>query len=294
MENRSHALIAGAFVIIFGLCVLAAGYWFSGRGEQTRDYLLVTRGSVTGLNPQAQVRYRGIQVGKVEDIGIDAKDPRNILVRIRIDDDTPLTRGTSASLNSQGVTGLAYVMLDDDGSNLQPLDAPKGELPRIMMTPSMMDNLADALERASKLFDADSIKDLRKTIANVAAASDGLKEVPAVLASVRRLLSDENILRLQRLLAHLEKASGEVAPLAQDVRALVGSFQSMSRRIDQLGAETGSDTLPRLNSVLHELEQSTRELNHVLQQIDDAPQSLIFGRSPPSPGPGEAGYGRRP
>ncbi len=153
MENRSHALIAGFFVILLGLCVALVGWWFSGRSEETRDYLIVTRGSVVGLNPQAQVRYRGIRAGKVEDISLDPQDPRNILILIRIDDDIPMTEGTSARLNTQGVTGLAYVMLEDDGSAPTPLQGSKDNPPRIALSPSMMDSLTDAAGRIAAVFD---------------------------------------------------------------------------------------------------------------------------------------------
>ena len=118
MENRAHALIAGLFVLLLGLGILLAGWWFIGKQEATRELVLITRNSVTGLNPQAQVRYRGIRVGKVLDIGLDPQDTRNILVRISVAASLPLTTGVTAQLNYQGVTGLAYVQLEDSGKSI--------------------------------------------------------------------------------------------------------------------------------------------------------------------------------
>lgn len=294
MENRSHALIAGFFILVMSAAVALVAWWLSERGEEMRDYLLVTQQSVTGLNPQAQVRYRGIRAGKVIDISIDPKDSRKLLVLIRIDDDIPITHSTTAKLNSQGVTGLSYVMLDDDGSDLRPLEAAPDDLPRIQLQSSTVDALALALGRVAQVFDEEGIRNLKRTLANVAAASEGMKEVPVILASVRKALSDANIARLNRILAQVEQTSGQGAPLTAEVRALVVSFRDLSTRIDQLGAEAGGDTLPRLNALLQSLDQSNRQLNRVLEHVDEAPQSLIFGRSPPPPGPGEAGFGPRP
>src|SRR5438128_1358144 len=121
MENRAHAFAAGLFVIALALCIAAAAWWFSGKRESTRQYLLVSQRAVSGLNPQAQVRFRGIRAGKVEDIELDPKDARNILVVISVDADIPVSRATTAQLNKQGITGLAYILLDDDGSNPEPL-----------------------------------------------------------------------------------------------------------------------------------------------------------------------------
>ena len=181
-------------------------------------------------------------------------------------------------------------MLDDDGGDPRPLTAGAGELPRIALDPSLMDKLTAALERVAKLLDEDSMRALRHSVNNISVASDGLKEIPPILASLHRLLNDNNIERVEGLLVHLDNAAAETKPLAQEVRALVNSFHSVSQRIEHLGAETSSDTLPRVNSVLNDLEQSTRQLNRVLQQLDEAPESLLFGRNPPPPGPGERGY----
>jgi phospholipid/cholesterol/gamma-HCH transport system substrate-binding protein len=42
-------------------------YWLSGGRDETHEYVVVTKQNVGGLNPQAQVRYRGICVGKVSE-----------------------------------------------------------------------------------------------------------------------------------------------------------------------------------------------------------------------------------
>ena len=123
MENRAHALAAGLFSLFLGAAVIAAIWWFSDDSAPVRRYLLVSNGNITGLNIQAQVRFRGIQAGKVESIRINADNPREILVQISLRDDLPVTRGTTASLGYQGVTGLAFVQLEDRGADPAPLVA---------------------------------------------------------------------------------------------------------------------------------------------------------------------------
>jgi len=67
--------------------------------------VVVAKQNVSGLNPQAQVRYRGIRVGKVNDIRLDPDDSSNILISIEVNDDVPLTRGTVAKLNYRASPG---------------------------------------------------------------------------------------------------------------------------------------------------------------------------------------------
>jgi phospholipid/cholesterol/gamma-HCH transport system substrate-binding protein len=56
-------------------------------------------------------------------------DPRVILVRISVDNRFKLTKGSTAQLGYQGVTGLAYVQIEDNGSSIEPLVGAKRRAP---------------------------------------------------------------------------------------------------------------------------------------------------------------------
>ena len=143
MENRSHALIAGLFTLLLGLSAVAALWWFGGRQEINNEYLVTSTRNVTGLTVQAQVHFRGIRVGKVESIKLDPNNVRTTLIRISVSKDIPISRGTTAKLGFQGVTGIAHVLLEDSGRDPAPLLAERGELPRIAMQDSLVDELTD-------------------------------------------------------------------------------------------------------------------------------------------------------
>jgi phospholipid/cholesterol/gamma-HCH transport system substrate-binding protein len=113
MENKAHALAAGLFTLLLGAGVLLAAMWFSGETYEKANYQLESKFPVTGLNEQAVVRFRGVDVGKVTRIAFDPNDKRTILVDIAIQSDMTLTRSAYAEVRYQGVTGLSYVMLDD-------------------------------------------------------------------------------------------------------------------------------------------------------------------------------------
>jgi phospholipid/cholesterol/gamma-HCH transport system substrate-binding protein len=305
MESRAHALVAGLFVIVLSGVGVAALWWFGGKHEATSSYYLVTQRALSGLNPQAQVRYRGIRAGKVEDILLDPVNPRNILVRISLDSAIRLTRGSTAQLANQGVTGLAYVMLDDSGDNSEPLRAEQDDLPRIPLRPGLLETLAEQSgnvvsqlaaisNRANRLFDERNLNNVARTIDNLATASDGLKEVPALVAQMKRALSDENMKNLQRILAHVEQTLGQTAPLAAELRGLVTTMQSLAQRVDGIAGDVGTElrtrTLPEVELLSQDMQRTNRQLQRVLEQIEQTPQSLLFGRPAPSAGPGEAGF----
>jgi phospholipid/cholesterol/gamma-HCH transport system substrate-binding protein len=305
MENRSHALAAGIFTILFGIAAAIALWWLGQSDAETTSYVLETRRNVTGLNVQAQVRYRGIRAGKVEAIEPDPADPRLILVRVNVDKRFKLTKGSSAQLGYQGVTGLAYVLIEDDGSSAEPLAGKDGALPRITLKSTVFDMLAEKAgdivtqistvsSRLGQMLDEKNVQNLSRTLDNVATASDGLRELPKILASAREALSETNMRNLRQILVHVEKAAGESAPLTAEIREMVKSMSGLSQRLDRLAGNAGDEltvaTLPRATALMREMAASSRQLSRVLDNIESNPQVLIFGNGVSSPGPGESGF----
>jgi phospholipid/cholesterol/gamma-HCH transport system substrate-binding protein len=309
MENRAHALAAGLFTLLLGAALVLSLWWFSDGRVATREYLLVASGNVTGLNPEASVRYRGIPAGQVTDIRIDPADPRHILVAIEISAELPITRGTRASLGYQGVTGLAYVQLTDSGEDPTPLEGEAGAPPRLTLAPGLMDQLTDttldALQRfraiADKIapfFDEANLARLTATLERLESAAIGIDrtfaDAPETLAAIRAVLNPTNMERLAATLDNLERASAESGPAVSELRTLMKRLQGMAERVDAAAATAGEGlldgTLPQLNTLLKELTVTSRRMGRLIEEVEAAPQMLVTGRRPNPPGPGENGF----
>lgn len=302
MENRSHALVAGLFTLLLGLAAVASIWWFGGKREVSKDYVVVTKQNVTGLSPQAQVRYRGIGVGKVLSIDLDPKDVRNILIHISVNEAVPVTRSTTAKIGFQGITGIAHILLEETGRDTAPLQSDDNEPPRIAMQQSLIEELSevggetlrnarDFLISANQVLSPDNRQRIAKTLANLEATTGNAQEA---LAQLRQLLTPENIRLMNSTLRRAEHTAGEAAPFFAEARGLVARLQVASDKFEAaLGdpATGGAGALaPRLNELSAELSVNSRQLNRVLQQLEQAPQSLIFGAPQPAPGPGEGGF----
>ncbi len=302
MENKSHALIAGIFALLLGVGAALAIYWLGGSRENVTSYVVVTKQNVGGLNPQAQVRYRGIRVGKVSDIRLDLEDVSNTLLTIEIRDDVPLTTGTVARLNYQGVTGIAHILLLDSGKDKRPLEGKDGELPRIAMIPSLFEELGEngmatlkqareLMSSANAMLNEENRQHLTATLKNLEAASANLKpaleNMNGTLTQIRKLLDDQNIRKLSG-------AAAEVQPLLADTRVLIGKMQSATDKIDvAIGDASAGGTsalMPRLNELATDFSLTSRQLSRVLRILEDSPQGLVFGAPALPPGPGEQGF----
>ena len=84
-----------------------------------------------------------------------------------------------------------------------------------------------------------------------------------------------------------------VQRLTDDVDQKLAVLDALATTAKELGATTDDlhrNTLPRVNAVLDDVAVDARELKQALHQVDERPQSLIFGLQPPAPGPGERGF----
>jgi phospholipid/cholesterol/gamma-HCH transport system substrate-binding protein len=292
MENRAHALAAGLFTLVLVVALIATALWFRRDDIRYTQYLVTTASSVTGLKVEAPVRYRGVDVGRVEAIGIEPGGAGRIGIRIGVQDETPVTRSTWAQLGYQGVTGLAFVALDDDGSSSEPLRASGDELARIEMRPSIFDSGMDLVaaarelsNRISDLLNEDNRKLVRRTLAGIEQASRqtaalaerlqaGTDGVPALVGDARGTMAD-----ISRLARKLEERSA--------------AFDRMADSLEEVGTASRSfndETLPRINTLVEQLQRETRALDRVLSSLNDNPQSFVFGSQRSKPGPGESGF----
>ena len=309
MENRAYALMTGIFTILLSVAIVLSFIWFRGDNKSFLKYLVVSKFPVNGLNRQAPVRFRGVEIGKVDDISIDRQDTQNILVRVSIDESVPITHGTFAQIGYQGLTGIAYIVLDDDGSNTEPLRTNDGNLARLEVRGNVFDDLAqsskallqqasDLLDRLNKIASDGNQTRIENALANLEKASaelqPALQAIPQLTEQARKFLGEDNQKSLHNSLANIEKATGSVVPIAEDSRKVLANIHQLSEKLDKLSSELSRDitdsTLPSVNQLVEQLGQDSQDFHRLVQQIEREPQSLVFGRQRPQPGPGEPGF----
>ncbi len=300
MENRAHALIVGLFIALLGLGVVGGIWWFSGSGEDFNYYELVSSRPVTGLNPQAAVRFRGVRVGRVLDISLDDDGSRNVVVTVRVRSDVPITLGTRATLGTQGLTGLAFVQLDDDGKDPRPLVKHGLSVPQIPLTPGLVENateagreiigrLRSASEKVDQLMSKDNVERLDTILRNLAASSEHLEKTLAnanvLVGDMRRFTSQDNATQLHDAIRDFSQAAKQLQPLLEEGHRVVARYDKLGAKLDDA---VSADTLPQINQLAGELQATTQQLNQLLGELDRSPQMLLFGREQLRPGPGES------
>ena len=313
MENKSHALAAGIFVLLMAALLISAVFWLTRDTRALREYELTGRVSLTGLQPQASVRYRGVPVGKVTRIGLNPTDRTQVLVRIAVEEFAPVNASTFASLGYQGITGLAYVQLDDNGEPNP--GAPTGPIP---LKPALMTKLTDqgerilgqlseSSERFNELLSPVNQKTLITAVDNIGKAAADLQQLTALVRQTWPDMANNSRDTLDTVKATALRLSDSAA----EVRASARAFRTTNERLntpggtlDQLERATETlasagqtlrvNTLPSINQTVLETTRTISQLGELSQTLNDNPQALLLGKPMLHPGPGEPGFAAPP
>ena len=318
MENKAHAMVAGAFVLAVSALLALLAVWLLRDTSQRDMYEMSTSETVSGLQPQAVVRFRGVPVGKVELIGFDNKVKGNVLIRISIDRSAPVTKTVFATVASQGVTGLGFIQLDDSGASAERLVPNDDDPPRIPLKPGGLEKLLkqsevifDQVEQAStklnQMLAEDNQKRLVVALESMGQAANNVSSLSTTLTSILNAQLGPDKVNIPRLVKNLDTAVVSLQDTSTKAGAAIAEVGITAKRLNEkggpldklseggtalaAGVETFSAaTLPKLGAVADETARTMRQLGRTVNAVDDNPQSLIFGNGPPQPGPGEPGF----
>ncbi len=310
MENKSHALITGCFTLALLIVTVWGAIWFNRDRSERIPYLLATNLAVSGLNPQAPVRFRGLMVGRVKHIGFDPANRGHILVEISINPETPITSTSFATLGYQGVTGIAFIQLDDDGKPGTPLPSSvenKARIPLRQGTLAQLEQNAKQIlqqseeltRRANALLALSNQQKIFDTVEKFGKAAEQFQKLPQQLQPTLERLpalaqsAQVSLQSIDALARDATKLTSNLNQVASNLQSKDGALNKINAGLDQINhVATGVEleTLPRIHTLGEEASSTMRVLNKSLHNFNERPQSLIFGAAPIAPGPGEAGF----
>ena len=130
MERRAQFLLVAVFLLLSVGSVVLFMRWISpAEGDAFEQRLVQFDGSVSGLSVGGEVRYLGVPVGRVLDIGLNPQRTGRVDVQIGLDQPLPDSADLVALLEPQGITGLAVIGLSDRDTTSAPVDVAPGVIP---------------------------------------------------------------------------------------------------------------------------------------------------------------------
>ena len=308
--------VVGGFVLVLGAALIAGVLWLaSGGAWQTKYdlYLAMEDESVAGLNLNAPVKYNGVDVGKVHDIRLDSVNPERVRLILAIERGTPIKVDTVAVLRTQGLTGIAYVELRGGAPDAAALIAAgPGLLPEIRTKPSLSARLENILTTVLAKLDSTS-NNINALLSdeNRLAVKSALADIATVSRTLaaRKDTLDAGLASAARTFDNSARVTAQLGPVIERVGPLIDRVGRSADAIEKLGTEAAlastsagktvdavgadvkrltAETVPEMTRLLGELNVLSASLRRLTEQTERNPSSLLFGRSPVPPGPGES------
>lgn len=280
MDSKVNYALVGFFVILLSLILVATVLWLSVGTEQKvyHTYVLYIKESVSGLNENAQVKYQGVDVGTVRDISFVPERPGEVRLLLKIEERTPLRADATATLASQGLTGLAYIELDG-GISPEPLpDA--FPYPEIKSKPSLFVRLDTAVSEL-----VDNADGLAKVAQDLLAGLQGLAEEAQLLVSKENQEAVADTLHnIRRISTNLARQSDHFDNIVQSTEITMKHGERISAALPKLLEQIQislisfthtADSITRTSdSVNHVVEQSQRDIKQTTTAVANAATSL--------------------
>jgi phospholipid/cholesterol/gamma-HCH transport system substrate-binding protein len=265
METRSNQILVGSITLGLLAALIIFIVWLSqlsGGGEKVYDVFF--QQSVEGLAKGSQVTFSGVPVGQIQSINLEPQSPDFIRVRIKVNDETPVLEGSTATIRGVGFTGVSQIQIDPPENPPGQPRRPRPELrcpeenpqsecpygvPVISVKPG---GLGQLLNTAPQL----------------------LERVSTLTERLTELLSDRNqesiagiLDNLQQVSRSLAERSPEIAATIAEARIAIRQAGDAADRIGQLAASTntlvdreGRPLITDLRRTLRAADQSITEL----------------------------------
>lgn len=256
METKANYVLIGAFTLAGFLGILGAFLWFAQvKLDKQFTYYDVRFGSVSGLGRASDVRFSGLPVGQVVDVGLSPDGDGTVLVRLEVAGGTPVRADSVATIESQGVTGVSFVGISA-GTPSEPLLTAEDGIPEITAGRSVLQTLSE---------DAPEI----------------VSEVLQVTQQLGELLNKENVDKVQSILDNLETSSSKLGQSLDDFAAVASTVADVSVEIGAFTTKL-QPTIEGVNETLGvvdaTLEGITRLAARAEETLDKGDAALVSGK----------------
>ena len=304
MQSIRTKFSVGLFVIIGMSVVILAILWLgmSDYLREGRKFSAYFDESVQGLSQDAAVKYRGVSVGRVDQIGV-APDGRLVEIIFSLNKKLGNTKNLVAQIKSVGITGIMFVELERQQPG-QEIHTPsldfETKYPVVATKPSEMKQLLsdvyDILSRIKQI-DMKGISDRLTTIMDNVNQLLTSEKIEKFSASLQETVHNSNqlIRETQKAVSEARKTVNridmQIASSAENFDLAIDEVYRAAERAEKTFA-TGTRSVEavrrqaakydrRMMQILEDLESVSANLNRLLEQLNRQPSRIIFGKPLP-------------
>ncbi len=285
MAKKTANFMLGLFVILGFFLGVGAIIWVGATSffQKGRTFITYFDESVQGLQGDSSVKYRGVDVGRVEKIRV-APDNKLIGVVIKVNLRDHLAPNTVAQLKAAGITGVMFIELDrrkPDEPDLSPKLSFPSEFPVISSRPSEMRRIISQIDGLVAKFNQIDTQGISEQLKSTGKAAEDFfkgKEMETILVKLGSTATnlDQLTQRVDKMIAagRLEEVLVGSRETLKGVRTLLAGVQEQMQamKLPEIAREAENTTA--------NLRRASETLDKFLERISDRPPDLLFGKPP--------------
>jgi phospholipid/cholesterol/gamma-HCH transport system substrate-binding protein len=303
MPGKTSKFLIGLFVM--GGIIIGAGIivWIGASKyfQKGATYVTFFDESVQGLQMDSSVKYRGVDVGRVERIRV-APDYKLVEVVMKVELEGDLQQNTVARLKTAGITGIVFIELDrtkPEDPDFSPQIDFAAEYPIIPSRPSELRQLLSGVDEVLNNIKEIDFKGLSDQFKSVGKATEDLlagKKMNSIMTNLestsasteRAVARIDSVVaegRIEEVLTEARDSLVEAKNLIAGVRKEVESLKlaDTAEKTNQLveGIDRRSRAITTdLRITTENLQQSSETLQNLLDRLNATPSDLIFSTPP--------------
>ncbi len=257
MEKDANYALVGLISLLLLVGLMSFGIWLSqfNLNRDYQNYDIIFQGPVDGVSKGGEVRFNGIKVGEILDIGLYPENTEKVVAHVRMSADVPVRADSVASIEPLGITGVNFIQISA-GTRTNPLIREQtafGKTPVIPSRPSTLDGI---------LLGGESV----------------LTETVKALQGINAILTPQNIASIQSTLRNTEAFSVELArrkEVVADTQAALQSLDIAAQEIAALSASSkvllegdGAQTVKSLGEAAIETQAAARDVRAFMARVD--------------------------
>lgn len=303
MTGKTSRFLVGLFVIAGILLGIGIIVWIGASRyfQKGATYVTFFDESVQGLQVDSSVKYRGVDVGRVERIGV-APDYKLVEVVMKVDLEGDLQQNTVAQLKTAGITGIVFIELDrkkPDEPDRSPRIEFAAEYPIIPSRPSELRQILSGVDDIIQNIKQIDLKGLSGQLTAVGKATERIlagRQMNHIMTNLESTTAgmDRTVARIDKLIAE-----GRIEGVLDDARAsLVEAKSLLGGMRDEIRSMKLAETSEKANRVVESidsrsraittelrvtsenLQQASETLQKLLDRLNTTPSDLIFSAPP--------------
>ena len=303
MYSRVNYTVVGLFVLLFGIGLVGFSFWLAKYGLQQKYdlYKIYMYESVAGLSKDSVVKLRGVDIGRVKEIRIDPEHVERVEILLNIKQGIPIKEDMIAHTSLVGVTGLLNIEIEGGSNEAKTLKPTEEYIPVIKSSSSWFDatkkdigtltvRLVNLLEQTDKLLSDENIETLSRILKNTevlsAKGSLLLDETNSTVVAFKTAV--ENLNNDAGVITQVfTKLGNETIPAVKKLRETTQNFNRMTLKVEKSLDRGDYDIKKIFEPLLVDMEILSEQVNALAKEFKESPSDILFKSRKRRRGPGE-------